>query len=273
MVVTKDPLLEFVEGTGRKYFGLDQKYGTSIQEEIKLVGPPPAGTSKVGKLILNGILDEKRTQKGKLGSCWQVTLRRVEKAWKKAYGKSFVPQKGSEQWKIFEAIAGTRPGERPEAWKKAPVRLRKRGVPGAMAYVNAAKLVEGESVWKNLAPGAPLQLWDPPSPWGHAPIFYRYVHDLAGQVVAMVLADQFISFIILKRSGQSKKVHGAKFSYASSGGAPSTGVDTTSALGNVRFDQERRVCAHTQARIPGPVDETKIRSAQTQRHRGPIGMA
>lgn len=272
MAVKKDPLLDYVKGTGRKYFGLDQKYGTSIQEEIKLVGPPPKGTSKVGILVLNRILAEKKTQRGGLGSCWRVTLRRMEEAWKKAYGKSFAPQKGSAQSKIFEAIAGSRIKSMPKAWRKAPIRLRRRGVPGAMAYMRAAKMIEGKAVWKDIDPGAPLQLWDPPGPWGHAPIFYRYVHDLAGKVVAMVLADQFVSFIIMKPGG-SKTIYGAKLSYVPSGSGSSKSVDATSALGSARVEQERRVCPRTQVRVPGPVGRTKTRVAQPERRRGPVGLA
>jgi hypothetical protein len=205
---------------------MDQILHTSVQEELAALGPPPTTAPKVGREILNFVIEQKKTQKGSLGSCWRVTADRVGEGWYRAFGKELLAGQADEERRVFEAIAGSRWGDMPNEWKKVPVPLQKRGVPGALAYLQVAKVVEKAAVWRDIDPGGPMQLWFPG--WGHSLIFYRYVLNERGAVVAMVLADQWEHFVMLRRHNQSKTVIGAKF--LSQAAAPSTSLPVKSAV-------------------------------------------
>ena len=133
----------------------------------------------------------------------------IRSAWKRAYGKDIFAGKSAQELKLINRLAGTR--SRFPLWKKVPHKLRRKGVPGVLAYLKLAKIIEGPKVWTDLDSGSPLQLWPPIHPLGHSAIMYRYIKNKNGKNVGMVIADQCVDFWILKNTGQKKSIIGAKY--------------------------------------------------------------
>lgn len=187
------------------------------------LGPRPLHASDVGQKVWEHVQQQKQVQARvarlrsgaeRLGSCYGTTVQRMLKGWEAARGVPLLAGKSDEQKTIFDAIAGTRYGTLPQAWKKVPKNLRFRGVPGALAYLNVAKVVDTGGVWRGeLEPGAPLQFWSPG--WGHSAVLERYIRDKQGRVVGLVYSDQWKDYKVQMRPRKgdvnAPRIYGAKF--------------------------------------------------------------
>jgi hypothetical protein len=139
----------------------------------------------------------------------------MKAGWKAAYGSDLLTGRTQEQQRIFDCIAGSRKGTYPKLWRKIPKNLRYRGVPGALANLGVADVVEGNAVWRGeLEPGAPLQIWHgKPGRLGHSAVLERYIRDKSGKVVGLVYSDQWLDYNVLvrRKSILAPRIIGAKF--------------------------------------------------------------
>ena len=172
------------------------------------LGPRPQHTTSFGQKVWEYVQQQKQTQARlsggmqRLGSCWTTTVQRMEQGWRNAYGASLLAGRTQEEKLVFDAIAGTRPGTYPRLWRqKVPQNLRYRGVPGALAYLGKATVMEGDAVWRGeLEPGAPLQMWyGRPGTIGHSAVLERYLRNRQGEVIGLVYSDQWRDYNVVLR--------------------------------------------------------------------------
>jgi hypothetical protein len=184
-----------------------------------MLGAVPQNATPFGRKVLSNLSTWKQQQfklippvRNLGGSCWQVTLDRMKKAYQAVYSKGIFQGVNKENQLLFEAIAGSRRKEDPwtgydwsKHWKVVPKSLQYRGVPGALEHLGLGKVVEGENVWKgNISPGSPLQLWYGMGKIGHSAIMERYIHGKNGEIIGLVYSDQWLDYKVVLKKGDQK---------------------------------------------------------------------
>ena len=163
------------------------------------LGPAPTHRTALGKGVWQTMQRQKVAQakrpagQQRLGSCWRVTMKRLEAGYQATYGRSLQGDLSPREKAVIDTIAGSRASRR-SIWRKLPAQLRYRGVPGAGAALGLGRVVDSKDVWAGaLEPGAPLQTWQTARALGgtgHSAVFERYVRDKAGHIIGLVYSDQ-----------------------------------------------------------------------------------
>jgi hypothetical protein len=132
-------------------------------------------------------------------------LNRVKSAWQSLFpGSTKFTGKTPREQETLLAVAESAKNKRATGWARVPRQLRWRGVPGALAMLGIADVVEGDAFWNgNLEPGSPLQIWwsgiRRPYAGGHSAVLETYIRDKAGRVTGFVYSDQWVDYRVVRR--------------------------------------------------------------------------
>lgn len=224
---------------------LENTRPTKMLIEVKysgrgMLGKPPHRTD-LGKHIWQFVQEQKAMQflsPRRLGSCVGVQFERVCAGYKAATGTDLLENLTDAIILAFLIIAFTsRPAKIPELWKMyvkkplpkvltdptgrwkvvLPANLIMCGVPGALAHIGKAKVVDDKGIWAGeLEPGSPIQMWNTMDKRkmfgiGHAAVMERYVQDPNGSIVGLVYSDQWMDYRLLRKPGSWRWMFGARF--------------------------------------------------------------